>query len=248
MTLFRLEIARMVRTHRWMILLGAYGLFGVIGPLMARYLNAILERFGGDLTVTAPDPRPVDGIAQFASNGGQLGLLAVVVVAATALSLDARPEVAAFLRTKVARAGTLLLPRFAVSAGGAVLALITGTGLAWALTASLIGAPPVGAMLFGTLLGALYLVFVVAVVAAMAGLTRSVAGTVLASLGVLFALPVIGLVPAVSSWLPSELLMAVAALIEGEAAGHFGPAAVVTLLTVAALVAFAVQRHEHREL
>src|SRR5690606_29226947 len=121
MTLLRLELLRMVRTHRWLVLVGIYVFFGVLGPLTARYLGELIERFGtGDMVIEAPEPEPVDGVVQFVGNASQLGLLAVVVVAAAALSLDARPEVSAFLRTRVERAGRLLVPRFVVVGATAV--------------------------------------------------------------------------------------------------------------------------------
>ena len=79
MSLWSLELLRLARTHRWMIVFGVYGFFAITGPLMARYFNEIIARFGGDVTVIAPDPRPVDGLAFFLDNASQLGLLAVVV-------------------------------------------------------------------------------------------------------------------------------------------------------------------------
>jgi ABC-2 type transport system permease protein len=249
MTLTRLEILRMVRTHRWVALFGIYVFFGIIGPLSARYLNEIIEYFGtGDVVFQTPDPRPVDGIAQFIGNASQLGLLAVVLVAAAAICVDARPEVAAFLRTKVTHPGRLVLPRVAVAAATAVLALVAGTVVAWALTVNLIGSLPVGALLFGTGLGALFLVFAVAVVAAVSGVLRSVVAVALASLGVLILLPIIGLVPAVEVWLPSQLFMAVAGLIDGAPASDYLRSTIVTLALVPALLWFAMGRYAAREL
>lgn len=249
MTLTRLEVLRMVRTHRWMALFGIYLLFGVIGPLSARYLNELIEYFGtGDVVFQAPDPRPVDGIAQFIGNASQLGLLAVVLVSAAAICVDARPEVAAFLRTKVTHPGRLVLPRVTVAAATAILALVAGTVVAWALTASLIGSLPVGATVLGTVLGGLYLVFAVAVVAAVSGLLRSIVAVALASLAVLVLLPIIGLVPAAEVWLPSHLFMAVAGLIDGNPASEYLRATIVTLVLVPALLWFAMGRYAAREL
>ena len=249
MTLVRLELLRMVRTHRWLALFGVYLFFGVIGPLTARYLNEIIEHFGtGDIVFEAPEAQPVDGVVQFIGNASQLGLLAVVLVAAAALSLDSRPEVAAFLRTRVERAGRLLMPRFAVVAVTAALALVAGTAVTWALTGALLGSLPAGAMVLGTILGALYLVFAVAVVGAVAAVLRSVPAIALASLGVLILLPIVGLVPAIEVWLPSQLFASIAGLVEGAAAGDYARATVVTLVVTPALVAFAMWRYDRREL
>jgi ABC-2 type transport system permease protein len=248
MTLWRLEVTRLVRTHRWMILFGAFGLFGVLGPVTARYLNEIVQRLGEGVVITAPEPRPVDGLIQFVSNTSQIGLLAVVVVAASSLTLDAKPEVSAFLRTKVARAGTLVLPGAVVIAAAAIAALVVGTALAWVLTDALIGSLPAGPMVIGTAYGALYLAFVVAVVAAVAGFTRGQAATVFGALGVLLALPIVGVLDPIRPWLPSELLTAVAAMVEGAAAGDFARAVAVTLLATAGLIALAARGVERREL
>lgn len=249
MTLLRLELLRMVRTHRWLVLVGIYVFFGVLGPLTARYLGELIERFGtGDMVIEAPEPEPVDGVVQFVGNASQLGLLAVVVVAAAALSLDARPEVSAFLRTRVERAGRLLVPRFVVVGATAVGALVAGTAVTWALTAVLIGGLPAGAMVLGTFLGALYFAFAVAVVGAMAAVLRSVPGVSLASLGVLIVLPIAGLVPALEVWLPSQLFAAVAGLVEGAPASDYVRATVVTLVVTPAIVAYAMWRYDRREL
>lgn len=248
MTLWRLERLRLLRTHRWMLLVGVYGVLAVLSAVTARYLRELMARFGEGMTVQVPDPRPADGIGQFVSNTSQLGVLAVVVVAASALALDAKPELAAFLRTKVSRAAVLLVPAYAVTTAGAVVGLVIGTAVAWGLTHALIGPLPAGPMVVGTVYGALYLAFAVAVVAAVAGFTRSQAATVFGALGVLLLLPIAGTVDAVGRWLPSELLGAVAALVNGAPAGEFARAAVVSVAATAALLALAAWRLERREL
>lgn len=248
MTLWRLERLRLLRTHRWMLLVGVYGVLAVLSAVTARYLRELMARFGEGMTIEGADPRPADGIGQFVSNTSQLGVLAVVVVATGALALDAKPELAAFLRTKVSRAAVLLVPAYAITTAGAVVALVIGTAVVWALTHVLIGPLPAGPMAVGTMYGALYLAFAVAVVAAVAGFTRSQTATVFGALGVLLLLPVAGTVDAVGVWLPSELLGAVAALVDGAPAGDFARAAVVSVTATAALLALAAWRLERREL
>lgn len=248
MTLWRLEWLRLVRTHRWMVVAGVYLLFGLLGPLGAAYMQEIIGRFGGELTIIAPDPVPADGIAQFIGNASQLGLLAVIVVGVASLAVDARPEVAAFLRTRVPRAGTLLLPRYVATLGVAVAGLVAGTAVAWGLTVLLIGRLPVAAMLVGTAYGILYLAFAVAVLAAVSGFSRSQPTAVFAALGILLALPIVGLVPAVQPWLPSELLSAVAAMVEGVPAGEFVRSVVTAVVGTAGLLALATRQLGHREL
>ena len=80
MTLWHLELVRLTRTYRWTIVVGTYGLFGVIGPVTGRYLGEILEHFGGEMNVLIPEPTPADGIARFIANASLLGRLAALVV------------------------------------------------------------------------------------------------------------------------------------------------------------------------
>lgn len=248
MNLWRLEVLRLTRTHRLMILFGVYGFFAITGPLIAAYFNEVVTRFGGEVTVIAPDPRPVDGLGHFISNASQLGVLAVVVVAATALAFDAKPEIAAFLRTRVERPSTLLLPRYLVVTVAAVLTLVVSTVIAWVTSVALLGSLPVRPVVIGTLYGAVFLAFAVAVLAAVAGFVRTQTGAAFASLAILLMLPVVGMAPTVAPWLPTELPSAVLALAEGVPATEYVRSLVVTLASTAALLTLAVDRLGRREL
>lgn len=250
MTLWRLEWLRLLRTRRWLVLVGIYAFFGTLGPVTARYIEDILERFGGaELAgLQLAEPTPADGILQFTSNASQLGVLAVVIVAAGALSVDANPQIAAFLRSRVDHARRLLWPRYAVSVLAAGGALVLGTGVAWGATALLLGSPDAVAVVVGTAYGAVYLAFAVVVVAAAASVARSVLSAVLLVVGVLVALPVLALLPPLEPWLPSELVAAVDALVAGSAAaGDFWRSAVTALLAVVVLVVGAARRLDRRE-
>ena len=247
MNLWRLELARLWRTHRWLLLVGAFGLFAVTGPVLAAYVEEIIARFAGDVVIEIPEPRPVDGIAGYLDNVNGLGLLAVVIVAAAALALDARPEVAAFLRTRVSRPYALVIPRYTVVFGAAAACLAGGMAVAWLLTNSLIGPLPAAAMLVGTLYGVLYLAFAVAVVAVVAGYARGVVGTIFASVAALLLVALLGQLATLQPWRPSDLLTAVLLLADGASAGEFLRAVTVTLLVTPALLLLAIHRFRTRE-
>jgi len=248
MTLWRLEFARLLRTSRGLALLGVYAFFALLGPISAAYIQEILERFGTEgMQITFEDPTPLDGLVQFISNASQLGLLAVIIVAAAALSLDSRPELAAFLRTRVQRPSDLVVPRYVVVTAASAVALIFGTAVAVVTTGLLLGWLPVPELIIGTLYGVIYLGFAVAVVAAVAGFVRSQLVTVFVSIVILLTLPVIGVIDAVGSWLPSALLTAVAAMAAGESAGEYAGAAVVAVVGAALLLILAVRRAATRE-
>lgn len=247
MTLWRVEMLRLVRTGRIWIVVGVYVLFGILGPVTAAYLPEILERFGGGVEVTVADPTPIDGMGQFFSNAGQLGVLAVLTIAAGALTFDAKPEWAAFLRTRTPSLWQLVIPRVLGPTLAAVVALVAGTAVAAALTTVLIGGLPVVDLVVGTVLGALYLAFAVTVVAVAASVTRQAVTTVLLSVGVLVVLPILQIVSAIEPWLPSKLLGATTALLAGVPVTELLKAAVVTAAAVPALLALATRRLDQRE-
>ena len=246
MTLLRLEWLRMLRTRRWIVLFGIFLFFGLIGPLTARYLAEIIQRFGG-VEVPLPDPVPADGITQYSSNALQIGLLAVVVIAAQALGLDNRPEVAAFFRTRVESTTRLLFPRVAVVGVTAVAAFAAGTAAAWYETVVLIGSLPVGRLWLGAALGAIYILFVVVLTAAITTATNSALSTTLLVIGVLLFLPVLGLVPSIGQWLPSALPGAIDGLVRDRLPSEFAQATAVAVVTVALLWWVAVRRFARRE-
>lgn len=248
MSLLRLELIRLTRTHRWMIIAGVFGFFSIGGPLLARYLAEFLEVTGGGVVVNLPPQRPVDGIVQYVKGISELGVLAAVIVAAGALAMDSRVEAAAFLRTRVAHVRALLIPRYAVVAAAVVAVLFASTVIAWLMTGWLIGDVPIRPVVIGTLYEALYWCFVVAVVAAAAGFVRGAVGTIFTSLAVLIALPLLAQIRVVRPWAPSELLNGSVALLHGASEVGMLRAGGVALGAVVVLLVLAGYRLRQREL
>ena len=169
MNLWRLEWLRLTRTRRFIALVAVFLFFGLTGPVTVRYLSSILGRVGTQgVKIELPPPVPADGIAQFINNASQIGLVVVVLITASALSFDARREMAIFLRTRVDSVAQIVVPALAVSAAAAVASFALGLAGAWYETAVLIGALPVAKMLIGVAYAALFLIFAVCLVAAVA--------------------------------------------------------------------------------
>lgn len=249
MSMWRLEWLRLVRTRRLLAIAGIYLFFGLTGPLTARYLSAILGWVGTEgVRVEFPPPAPADGITQFVGNANQIGLLVVVLVAASALAFDSRREMAVFLRTRVDSVRSILLPAFTITAAAAAGGLVLGSLAAWYETAVLLGGVPAGRMLLGIGYGALFLVFAVALVAAVAGVVRGVLATAGVALALLLLLAIAGSFGALGRWLPTGLAGAMDPLVRGAALTHHLPAAAVTAASTAALLWFAISTSARREL
>jgi ABC-2 type transport system permease protein len=248
MSLWRLEILRLTRTPRALVLGLVYLAFGLLGPVLAKYLPDIAKHAGGGgVTIVVPPPTPPDGVVQYTSQAGQTGLVVAVVVAAGALAFDAHRGLAAFSRTRVRSMWRLLRPRYVVMASAAAVASVVGTLAAWYATVVLLGSLPAGEVLGGAVCGAVYLAFAVAVVALAGSLARSVLGTVGVALAVLLLLPLVALVPALEAWWPSRLVGAPVELVHGTAFRDLLPSLVVTAALVPVLLAAAVRLLGRRE-
>jgi ABC-2 type transport system permease protein len=245
---WRLEWLRLTRTPRGLVVLLVYLFFGLVGPLMAKYVARIAKMASSGITILVPPAKPADGIVNYVNQVSQTGLLVVVVVAAGALSFDARRGLATFYRTHAPTAFALIWPRYVANTALAVLAYLLGTLAAWYETALVLGAVPANRVLLGVVCEAVFLAFAVAVVAAAATLGGSTLATVGIAIGALLVLPILGTVAAVRPWLPSSLASAPAALLTDPGIGDLARAATVTVLATAALVRLASHRSARREL
>ncbi|MCZ7533786.1 MAG: hypothetical protein M5U23_10305 [Acidimicrobiia bacterium] len=252
MTLWRLEWLRLIRTKRWIVLLGVFLFFGLVGPFTARYIGEIVSFAGGGaqgISIEFPPPVPADGLAQYSSNAMQLGTLVAVIVASSSLAFDAIPEMGIFLRSRVSEVRTILTPRFVVSTVAVVGSYFVGVVAAWYETWVLIGAPDAGAVMIGAAYGAVFLIFAISLVAAMSGRATSVLGTVISTIVVLLLLQVIGVVEVVGRWLPTHLAGAITALVAGDTSStHYLGTVSITLVACVVLLWIATKLAEHREL
>lgn len=248
MNLWRLEWLRLIRTKRIVGLVGVYVFFGFLGPVTARYMKEIVENFGGGVEIIVPDAVAADGITSYVANAAQIGLLVSVGIAAAALAFDAKPQMGIFLRTRVANVRDILLPRYIVITAATVASFMLGSIAALYESIILLGSLSLSGWLLGTLLGSLYLVFAIALVAAVAGKSKSVLFTVMISIGILLLLPIIGVAPAVAEWLPSYLVGAVDGLVRDTSFSEYVPATLVTLGLTAFALWLAVHWADQREL
>ncbi len=140
----------------------------------------------------------------------------------------------------------IIAPRFVVNAIAAVFTFAVGVVTAVVTSGVLIGWPEAKPTIVGSILVALYLVFVVALVALIGSLVRKVPATALLTVGGLIVLSLVGLLKPLEPWLPSYLVGGFDGVIAG---GDFvyWRAVVVTVAAVAVALWIATVRLSHRE-
>jgi ABC-2 type transport system permease protein len=247
MTLWRLEWLRLVRTRRVVALVAVYLFFGFTAPLVARYINEIVNRFG-DVQVLAPPPTPVSGFAGYMSNTNQIALLVFTLVISSAVAFDAQRDMAVFLRTRVPRYRDLLVPRYTLNVAAGAAAFVAGALAAWYGTAILLGPVDAVGAVAGIALSVVYLTFVGAVAALLGSRLTSVVTTAVGTLAVALVLGIAGAFPALGDWLPSHLLGSVTDLAGGGSIAAYARSFAVTIMATAVLLALASRWGDRREL
>jgi len=171
------------------VLSGAYVILGLGIPILIYYLPSIVAHSdAGGLKLVVPRQTPVDALVAFGRNAGQLGTLAVIVVAAAGLALDARPALAAFYRSRTRSGSRLLLPRYVMTAAAAAVCFGLGILSTSYETSVLIGPLDPATLAAGFGIEIAWICFCVSVVALWVAVVRTVSAVVGLSLASLLAL------------------------------------------------------------
>lgn len=137
--LLRKELVESVRTWRGRVLVGVLLVFGVLSPLLALFMPAIVGSAAAELGLALPDPAPIDAAVQWANNLTQVGAVLVAVVAAGTVNGEERQGTAALVLAKPVGRTPFVLAKVAALA----LVTVAGTVVAAAVAAG------VGAVAFG---------------------------------------------------------------------------------------------------
>ncbi|WTW96673.1 hypothetical protein OG216_26350 [Streptomycetaceae bacterium NBC_01309] len=246
--LWRLEVLRVTRTRRWLLLLLAFPLLGAAGPLVVRHLDRILEVLGADGANPPDDLGAPEGMAAYVSASGQIGLFVALGIAAAALALDHRPGLAAFYRTRTRRAWDLVVPRWTVCAAAVCIANVAATAIVWAELRWLWGPVPTDRILYGALFNTLYLLMALGLVAGASAFLRRPVALFGAALVALVLSPLPRLWKPMRDWEPSVLSSAAVELLENGSPGEFVRPAIVAALVTLTMLGLAVWRVGRREM
>lgn len=249
MSLFRLELLRLRRTRRLIPLVAVFVIFGFGGPVLAYYLpDLIKSQTSENVRVIVTAAKPVDGVSMFSSNASQIGLLVALIIAAGILSIDAKPGLAAFYRTRVRPFDRVVLPRYVLTSAVVSASYVLGALCAWYETVVLLGHLDATRYVLGIAFTVAYLWFAVAVVTFTSSLARSVVGTAASAIGILLAMPIFAVIPWLGRWLPSTLVGAQVGLAGTQAATTYLRALGVALVATALVLVAALARLRHREI
>jgi ABC-2 type transport system permease protein len=243
------ELCESVATFKLWILLAVFLLFGLMSPLIAKFMPELLKSLGdasgmAGLQAMLQEPTALDAWAQFFKNVGQMGMLVLVIMFCGTMAGELSRGTLINLLAKGLSRRTVILSKFAVLSilWSAAYLLCLGVSAAytayfWGGTGATELSHPILAFaslwLFGELLLSL-LIFG-------GTLFGNIYGSLLSCLGLVIALNLVGIIPGSAKYNPVSLSGGTLALLSGAAEPKdFIPAIAICAAMAAALVVGAI--------
>lgn len=159
--LFRKEFKGQLRTYRFLIVVAVFFIFGLVTPLLLKYLHALVP--AENVAISIPEFTAVDAVQSYISSLGQLGLIAAILVAMGSVATERESGTAAMTLSKPVGCGRFIVAKLAALAVTFGVAIAVGAVGCYLYTVVLFGNPGGLDFLVANLLGALYLLFCLAV-------------------------------------------------------------------------------------
>ncbi len=236
MTRWTLEWLRLIRTKRWLAILGIFVLLGVLAPVTAYFLPRLVPATTGSIRIQVFPPHPYDGITYYVDNALALGVFVAIIAAVSPFTVDAHRGLSLFYRSRVPNAGKLIIPKYLVILAATVVSFMVGLLLCWGESSLVLGHVSLGRVLVGSILSCTYISFALALALALCTLVRAVLPALGFTVAFLLVIPFLGASSLAARWIPSNLIGSVGAIAGGGGFSAYGPAAGMTVSATVILV------------
>jgi ABC-2 type transport system permease protein len=169
--LFRKEFKGQLRTYRFLIVIALFFIFGLGTPLLLKYLHALIP--AEDAVIGIPEFTAADAVQSYISSLGQLGLVAAILVAMGLVAGERESGTAAITLSKPVGRGSFIVAKLGALMVTFGTAVVVGSAGCYLYTVVLFGNPGGFNFFVASLLGALYLLFCLAVTVMYSSFVRS---------------------------------------------------------------------------
>jgi ABC-2 type transport system permease protein len=244
LAVLRKELVEQWRSRRLVAVAAVLLFLGFLSPLSAKLLPDLMKILGdtGGVVIEFPLPTVQDALFQYVKNVSQFGVLLAVLLAMGAVAREKDRGTAAMILSKpVSRADFLLGKFVALTLVFGLCLTLAGLACYYYTIVLFKGTGEARFVEMNLLLG-LFIEFYLAVTLLGSTITRSqvVAGGL--GLGAVFAVAILGGLPRIGDYMPTELLGWARALMAGTGESAWGAVAVslggIVVCLVAALVVF----------
>jgi ABC-2 type transport system permease protein len=131
------EFTENIRNYRMLILLAIFFIFGVTGPLTAKFTPQIIEAIAPSMQLAFEEPTALDSWVQFYKNISQLGFSLMIILFSNTLSGEYSKGTLTIMLTKGLSRTAVILSKFSASAGIMTLSYWLCFGISYGYTAFL---------------------------------------------------------------------------------------------------------------
>lgn len=249
-TLLGKELREFTRTWRLWVLGGALLFAALTGPFLARYLTELLASLAGEqaaaLTATLPDPDHFTAHTQWVSDLGQLGVLALALVAGSVIAAELSDDSALFILTRPVGRTTYLLAKLAALVVVLAGLLAAATLVNAAVTFALFGEVGLGGLLTASAAWFVAALLIIGVAAVVGALTASPLGAAAGAIGTVLVLGIAASWGPAVRWTPAGVNEMAGLLAGGQQPESAWPlvTAVAAAVLLSALAVLALRRRE----
>ncbi len=109
------EFIENTRNYRFFLMLGLFFIFGVMGPLSAKFMPQLIEAFSANMEITFEEPSALESWTQFYKNVSSLGLSLTIIIFSNCLSNEYTKGTLTIMLTKGLPRPAVILSKFSVA-------------------------------------------------------------------------------------------------------------------------------------
>jgi ABC-2 type transport system permease protein len=214
-TFLKKEWTELCRTKKLYVLLGIFVLFGMVSPILARYMAEIVSAsMGSSAPVLVSAPVWSDSWKQFYNNLSQMGGISVLLIFMSSICGEKQAKTAALTLTKNLSPAKFLTAKFVAAVGAVLLAFLPAVFLCWGYTYYLFGyAGEWKDILTGALSYLIFMVVLLSTVMFASTLATTSAFAAMLAFGGYLVLILSAYLPVVGSRMPGTLLSSIPSVI-----------------------------------
>lgn len=250
-TLLWKELSEQWRSHRMLITAAVLAVFGLMGPMSAKYLPLLLSNMAEvppGLAELMPPPDAAMAVTEYADNVVQFGVVLAILVPMAAVVAEKAAGTAEVTLSKPVSRRAFLLAKFIGYAVTFSLGMLLAALGGYYYTGVLFTWLPLGSFLAANGLILVYLLVLVSLTLLASTLARSQLAAAGAAFGAVVVLGLLGSIPSVGAWLPAALSGWARALALGVSAEPAWGALCVSLGLIAAALSVAWLAFRQQEL
>jgi ABC-2 type transport system permease protein len=247
MPLLKKEITEQIKTYRLLIVGGVFLFFAILDAVTLKFLPEILKMSGETIDITMPPVTPVQSLAEYAGNVGQIGVLVVILVAMGMVANERRHGTALLTLSKPVTPLAFVTAKLCAVSLTLFVSVAVASLVSFGYTTWLFGASSVAAFTGQILLMILFLILCAAVTVLFSSFYRNSLAAGGITILIIIVQGIFSSFPWVGPYLPGKLLGWGTNLISGKPDAYWG-ALGVTVAGIVLCLYFAQHRLKNEEI